>query len=444
MTIPQVQEGRLVQLAWAALLLQTIACFVVTAPWAGGDTPVYLALAEAIEMGQYGWFDGGVPQPDPLRPPGYPVFLWAFLHALQLPRAAVVVFQLLAYLLAVLIAQKHLVRRDVSPIPFLALSLAYIFPAIYSAYLLTEALTMLLVTAGAILLDGRQTTFREAAAVGCLFGGAALIRSDMVLLPVVAVAVLVLRAMAVRRFDLSVFRLSSTVMLTAALVLSPYMLWNYQNFGTASPVPVASAVGNSLYHATWQGKLPLADLDALYSGSVTARQKASGLLDEVMKANAEIGAPPLTAPWNPAAYPTTETQIRSTEVFRRLAVDRIRQDPIGYLEHVGGSVWRLWNTAEYPSSTPAIVRRFLAIISAVVTVLGLGGVALSVCRPAGWPLSFGQALIPIYVLGVHVWLHAEARYTASVRVLLVMNASASIWWLWKRLPWRSLLVRNHL
>lgn len=437
MTLSRLWEKRLVWLAWAALALQAVACFIVTAPWAGGDTPVYLALAEAIDNGQYGWVTAGVPQPDPLRPPGYPVLLWVFLHALQLPTAAVVALQLLAYLFSVFIVQKHLVRRGVPPVPFLALSLAYIFPAIYSAYLLTEALTMLVVTAGALLLDGSRIGFRHAAAIGALFGGAALLRSDMVLLPLVAVAVLVLRGVAVRRFDFFIVRLSSAVVAAAVLVLSPYMLWNYQNFGTASPVPVASAVGNSLYHATWQGKLPLADLDALYSGSVTERQKTSGLLDEVVKANAEIGAPPLTAPWNPAVYPTTETQIRSTEVFRRLAIERIREDPVSYLEHVAGSVWRLWNTSEYPSSTPAIVRLALAVISGVVMVLGLAGIALSLVRPAGWPLGFGQALVPLYVVGVHVWLHAEARYTASVRVLLVMNASVLVWWAWTKFIGRS-------
>lgn len=443
MTIPQVQEGRLVQLAWAALLLQTLACFVVTAPWVGGDTPVYLALAEGLKEGHYGWFEAGTLQPDPLRPPGYPLLLWVFLHGLQLPKAAVVIFQLPAYLLAVLVAQKHLVRRGVSPLPFLALSLIYIFPAIYSAYLLTEALTLLLLTLGAILLDKSEMSFKDAAAIGGLFGGAALLRSDMVLVPFVAIAVLILRAIGKRRFELSALGSSSIIAASAALVLSPYMVWNYRNFGTASPVPVASAVGNSLYHATWQGKLPLEDLDALYSGSVTERQKASGLLHEVVKANAEIGAPPLTAPWNPAAYPTTQTQIRSTEIFLRLAIDRIQADPLHYLKHVGGSVWRLWNTTEYPPRTPGIARLFLILVSGAVAVLGLAGLALSLIRPAGWPLSFGQALIPLYVLGVHVWLHAEARYTASVRVLLVMNASVFIWWIWRRLPRPSLPVRDH-
>lgn len=63
--------------------------------------------------------------------------------------------------------------------------------------------------------------------------------------------------------------------------------------------------------------------------------------------------------------------------------------------------------------------------AAAIAMLGL---ASSILRIRGWPLSFGMAFFMLYPMIVHLPLHTEARYTAAARPLLLMFAAATLHW----------------
>ena len=127
--------------------------------------------------------------------------------------------------------------------------------------------------------------------------------------------------------------LSSILLVSSIAAVLPYAVWNERHFGVPSPAPVASAVGTSLYLSTWQDRVPLADLNALYAGRATPAAIRSGLIAEVSEVNRSIGADPLTAPFNPAAYPTQKLQVAMNKAFGAKSLERIRDMPLQYAEH---------------------------------------------------------------------------------------------------------------
>jgi hypothetical protein len=309
---------------------------------------------------------------------------------------------------------------------------------VYAAQLQAEAWVMLCVTAAALLTASHAGTASvRYIAVGALCGVAAYLRPDFILLPMVAgLAILLARRGTGEPFPL-VLGLAAIPALVAALLLLPYALWNQANFGSLKPVPVAGALGNSLYLATWQEKLPETDIRALYRGIVTPRAEASGIGAELRALNSRIGAAPHNPPWNPAHYPTAQTQIRSSQLTLALALERIQADPAAYASRVAKNLWLLWNTSFYPAGVPGFAQLLLKASSAGVWLLGAVGVVMSVARPRSWPVPPAVALFLLYVPAVHIWLHTEARYTAAVRPLLLLFAASVLLMAIRRLSRRQ-------
>jgi hypothetical protein len=412
-------------LFWLALTAQGVMAYFAAKPWMTGDSEFYLELAGSIDHGFYGWaLDGGY-QPDALRPPGYPIILWLLLHKLSIPVPQLIGLQIGAYMASVFLIDRFLIKHRISTVPFRVLAVIYPFGAMYSAFLMAEAWVTFALTLLALLLMRKELNASRLAFAGAIAGVAALIRSDLLLLPFVVGVVVVWREWGSNR-GAATFGRAVIPALVAAAVLSPYALWNARHFGKLSPVPVAAAVGNSLYLSTWQGQLPLQDMNALYDGVFTRRVEASGLGAEIRRLNSSFGAPPQIAPFNPASYPTPELQIRSSEVFGQAAYDRIREDAGHYARHVLRNMWALWNTSAYPHSVPSIGRLGLAMISAFVFLAGLIGLIISLQR--GWPVRAYGGLIMLYPMVVHLPLHTEARYTAAARPLLLMFASCAVLW----------------
>jgi hypothetical protein len=422
---------KLQDVAWALLVLQCVAVFFLMRPWQpNSDSTEYLQLAQALSNGAYGSVTPAGFEPEALRPPGYPLFLWLNLHVAHLPIAGVIVLQLLMYLASLYLVARYLRKRAIPPLLFLTLAVGYIFAAVYSSAVLAEAPAMLALTSAAVLLAGGEPGWRRLAAIGLICGLAILTRPDLLLLPVVVAGVVAGGAIWTKRIRQDFWK-AAVPLVAAGLVLLPYSLWNYDKFGRLSPLPVAGAVGTSLYLSTWS-HLPLEDLNALYRGEVTPRAREAGLGTAVAAVNREIGAPELTAPWTPYSYKTREQQIRATRVLAAAAVERIRADPGMYLRHVASNVWRLWNTSEYPARTPLPAEMALRLFSALVAALGLIGAGMSFLRVRDWPLPAGPAAILLYLPAVHVWLHTEARYTAPARPLLLMFAAVFLIWAWNR------------
>jgi hypothetical protein len=396
-------------------------------PWLGGDSQLYLMLGDNLWRGCFGILHAGVCQPDALRPPGYPLILAFQIDGLHFTPAAIAAFQAALYLASIRLIEAMLRRLGIDPIPFLVLALIYPFGLIYSVYLMTEAWALFALSACAWLVVARKPNLSRSISLGLVAGAAALIRSDLLLLPLVLAALVCVGSWS-RQDPARAVGLGAMVVLSAAILILPYAAWNEQHFGKPSPAPVASAVGNTLYLAFWQSELSHDDLDPLYHGQVTPRAAASGLVPEMLRLNRSIGAPARTVPFNPAGYSDQQTQIRSTQVFGRAAVAHIKGRPADYLRHVGANVWLLWNTSIYPSRVGNAARLILRLVSGAVFILGMAGLITAVRSPRRRDFVPAAVLL-LYLPAIHIWLHTEARYTAAARPLLLMFAGffLSLW-----------------
>jgi hypothetical protein len=406
---------------WLGLIIQAVAVVWALRPWIAGDSRVYLELARNLHEGHFGTLQGGVFNPDTLRPPGYPLILAFQIYGLGLPHVAISLIQLGLYLASLALIERTLTRLGFNSLSFLALALIYPFAAVYSAPIMGEAWAIVAFSAMALLLCSKCPTRFDLLVVGFIAGAAALIRSDLLLVPIFVAAAVVVQQW--RKDNWRAVAVSACMpILAAGCVLFPYMVWNQQHFGKLSPTPVASAVGNSLYLSTWQTRLSQDDFQSFYDHRYSPALRSSGFLEELARLNSSIGAPPLTEPFNPVAYPTEQTRIASTAVLGATARDWIKQHPTDYLRHVIGNVWLLWNTSIYPPSVPAIGRSLLRVISGLVLICGFLGVLVAL-RSSRWRQLLPAIALLVYLPAIHIWLHTEARYTAAARPLLLMFAS---------------------
>ena len=409
-----------------AILGQCIAVAWSMRPGMAGDSPSYLLLAHNLGLGHYGELTSNGWAPDPLRPPGYPLLLWLLNGTLHLPLAAIVGLQVAAYLASLLLVERLLPTGWIRII-FRCLVLAYPFGVAYASNIMTEAWVMLcFAIASSLLVSPSQDRWRFAAVGGSL-GAAILLRSDMLLLPVMLAVLLVVLN---RKQGLWPALAKPLIMLAAvAAVLTPYALWNKANFGRMSPVPFAAAVGNSLYTASWQEELALDDFNQFYGGKITPRLVQSGYLAQVIALNRSIGAPELTPPDNPVKYPSLETRIASNRVFGAAAIDRIKANPLHYARHVLRNVWLLWNSSNYGPNIPPLVRAALMACSYAVFLLGIAGLFSTVLNRAGGSKALVLASVLLYPFAVHLPAHLEARYTSSSRPLLLLFAALGAAWI---------------
>lgn len=424
---------------WIAISVQLVAVFYVTSPWIRTDTPRYLELAANMASGQFGTLTPDGFEPEAITPPAYPWLLMLFLHVLHLNVDTLVAVQLVTYAGCAFLMDR-LVRADHPAVAnlFLLSVAGYILAPLYVSAIMAEGFALLALSIAALAVAQRKgISLKQVAVAGLVCGVATLLRPDLLLLPFVVGVAAIFAEPRCKGFVRRGVLLFATPLLCAGAVLLPYAAWNAEHFGRFSPVPRAGAVGSSLYLSTWQRKLPLNDLNALHQGRVTPKAQRAGMDTEVVRLNSKIGAPPLTAVWSPMAYQTRETQIRSTDVLLRAALERIKADPGSYGLHVLANVWNLWNTSVYPAAVPPAAATLLTIVSAIATVLGLGGAALGLIGVFGWPIARGPALVMLYLPIIHIWLHTEARYTAPARLLLLLHAAALLWWLWRRMAGRA-------
>jgi hypothetical protein len=414
----------------ALLCLQMGALIFALQPWLTGDTPDYVRLAQALEIGRYGYERPFGFEPDVLRPPAYPMILMALQGVLGLSDLGIVLLQGSAYLLALALIVSLFRKHGGNSVLLLALAVIYPFGMAYAVRLSAEAWAALGLSTIAYLVARDRLSVANSIAIGAICGVLALLRSDLLLLPFAIAGAWLLRHKV--RHGVAA---GALLVATAAIVVAPYAIWNHTTHGRFSPVPLAGAVGPSIYLSTWQHRLGQDDLNAIYKGEIRASVKASGLASELETLNQEAGAPSNTAPFNPTNYATNEQQRAISLAALQAGLSRIKAEPGAYGLHVLQNVWALWATSVYPSSTPSLIKFAFDAISYGMLALGMAGVVLSFFRPAGWMLPWTPAVILLYIPAIHLWLHTEARYTAPVRPILLLFAAAAIQWLYCR--WRA-------
>jgi hypothetical protein len=407
---------------WGGLILQALVAVLVTRPWIAGDSKVYLELASNLHHGRFGTLQDGIYQPDVLRPPGYPLALWLQIYVLRMPLAAIAIGQAILYLLSLALIERLLCAKNINATSFLSAALIYPFGAIYSAPIMAEGWVTLAVAAVACLMCSSELRVMQIVLAGLIGGAAALFRTDVLLLPLLVAALILFRQAPKLGWRVAIAHACLAVVAASAVFL-PYALWNYQHFEKLSPAPIASAVGNSLYLASWQTELSHEDLDQVYHGVITEPVRSSGFMEDIARLNRSFGAPPETVPFNPAAYETNDQRIQSSRIFGQAALHRIEARPGEYFGHVIGNLWLLWNTSVYPASAPPLARFALRAISGLILIAGLFGLFIAVRKAGPWRMLLPAAAVMLYFPAIHIWLHTEARYTAAARPLLLMFAS---------------------
>jgi hypothetical protein len=423
-------------LLWLVIVLETLVVFLATDRMAG-DSEVYLSLAEGLKTGSFGFFQAGNFYHEAIRGPGYPLFLWFLLHILHLPLSGIDAIQFLLYLASIALLYRWIKKHYtvMHGLVFLGLMTLYPFPAVYAARIMTEGVTtFLIISIGVVAAQAGPLRSRSAIGLGLLAGSIILIRPTMILLPIILV---VARALMHRR-DQQQARDGANALLMlgiAALVVLPFTLRNQRVFNRFTPLPVAGAAGISLYTASWQAELSYADIMSLWARQPSAHAQKIGYVTAVEEINSQIDAPATALAFSLESYgPDPALEIRASGVIGRAAIARITSHPGMYVQHVGRNIWALWNTKEYPRSIPAIGTAGLSIISGLFTLLAGIGIALQLIRQTGRPAII-LAVILLYFLCIHLWMHTEARYTAPVRLLLVFHALVALMWAigrWRR------------
>ena len=119
-------------------------------------------------------------------------------------------------------------------------------------------------------------------------------------------------------------------------------------------MPVAGAVGTSLYLSTWQRDLTWTDTLAIIAGGSTQHIEDIGLGPAVRSINRSIGAPEKILAFDPWAYPDNRLRIAAAQAFREAALHRVEAAPGRYAGHVAHNLWALWITKRY-DGVPTVV-----------------------------------------------------------------------------------------
>jgi hypothetical protein len=297
---------------WALLVVEAAFVWWLRKPWLTPDSTLYLELARNLSGPGFVSDSSSGLLPDATRPPGYPLFLNLLVYRFHFAIGTVVALQLVMYLASIWLFARQLARTVLLRTALLGVAAVYIFPFFYSAAVLSEALAILIVASLAVVLSTRwRRSILQMAVAGALVGVGGLVRTD--LLPLL-VAVL---AIAVWRNRDRPWRAASAVvcaMAAAMAILLPYMSWNQRAFGSFSPVPVGSLVGQSLYLATWESSLPFADRAIINSEPVTPGAIRAGLPAKIaaIRQQARDDAPRIETA---RRYPERRLQIAESRSF---------------------------------------------------------------------------------------------------------------------------------
>jgi len=377
------------------------------------DSARYISLSDSLRHGNFQTFSLGYWHPEVQRAPGYPLFLLASRYGLHLSIRGIAVLEGLLYLLAVALIYRLLVEREVNATAFLALVFLYPATAAYSVRIMTEALVILSFAVLAWIVTRRmQPGPGLFVLAGIVSGFLTLVRPDaMLLIPLMA---------ALLFFRVRNWQALAVPVLTAFLVLAPYVAWNWRTFHRPLPTARATGLGNSLYLAYWEAYVPSEDLSAFSRREVTSAAIQSGYAAEAAKINQALGVPSWSDPANTELMPTLQSQLAAGPALLRDALQLIWHRPWPYVSHVVLAWYHLFNPAAYPMRSPFAVM-LLRVASALIWALGILGLILLYRDRAIWALPL--IALMLYSPLTHCFLHTEARFTAGSRLLLVAVAS---------------------
>lgn len=369
------------------------------------DQLSYLRLAKGfVDRGEYTRAAVGAAfAPEPLRPPGYPLFL-APLCVFGCSHWAIAVAQALLY--GALVVLAHGLAR--AALPAREAQVATVLVALYlpiayfAAIAYSDFLSVFLIVAGtsAFVRARRTSSLRWGVAAGALLGWLALTRAVFILFPG-ALALVALIVGGRRLFTRRAF----TPMLAAAavfvLVLAPLLFYSARYFGR----PFASSSGSAVWLGAVQGVGP-ADLDAFEAA-------------ELATVKAEVAAFDQVTDRVDQAFAWIDLNVKLGEHGARF----IAHDPLGYLARAPVRALVLW-AGDLPVPVDALrgldpgIRVASGALQLSLLLFALvGAVALARRRE-------DAALLPLvvilYVSAVAIPLGTEARYALAAKPFVLI------------------------
>jgi 4-amino-4-deoxy-L-arabinose transferase-like glycosyltransferase len=400
------QDRVVLALALAAIVLTLLYGAYLSPEWDPGrdDQVQYVALARGlVERGEY---TRASPVeafiPEPLRFPGYPLFLAPLCAADCSPWLITAVQALLLGGLVLLIA------RFAAPLvgargARIAAALVALHPAFafFAAHALSDLLATVLgvatvMTTASLTLRGRALA---GVAPGALAAAATLTRPFLIfLLPLTALTTSWRRN---GRGPVVALAVAAIVFVVAA---TPYVVYTERAFAR----PIAGSTGAQLWLAYFQG------LD-------------EGALDATERAQADAGRAAL------ASFDAIPDRVAQAQAFIALddelgsrALTLIAHDPLGFMARgIGRSVW-LWagDVPARPEDASVLVTAVWIVGNTALFGLGLVGAARLARRGPGLFAVPLLVIVATWVLSYPLW--AEGRFALPARPFLAVGVAAFV------------------
>jgi 4-amino-4-deoxy-L-arabinose transferase-like glycosyltransferase len=374
------------------------------------DQVSYLRLAHGlVERGEYTRAALGAPfAPEPLRPPGFPLFV-AALCVVGCSHWAIAIAQALLYGSLVILVYgiaRSTIGKDAPKAT--TLTALYLPIAYFAAIAYSDFLAVFLLTSGlaAFLRARRESSVSWGVAAGALLGWLALTRAVFVLFPL-ALAAMTLYADGRRLLTRRRLLPLVSAGLVFALVLSPLVIYSARYFGR----PFASSSGSAVWLGAVQG-MGQADLDGFEAAELDAVKAEVARFDAITDRVEQ-------------AYAWTQLN----ESLGAHGARFIAHDPLGYLARTPTRALVLW-VADLP--IPVDVAQGLdpgvrVIVEAADLALFLfaliGAIVLARRREDAALLPL---VVVLYVCIVALPLGTEARYSLPAKPFVIVAAVAGV------------------
>ena len=402
------------------------------------------ALATTGQFTRYA--DADVFVPEVIRTPGYPAFVAVIYRVFGVDNdLAVAIAQ--AFVFAAICLMVYGIARlaggDRAAIVAAAMTALYSPLPYFGSLILTELWTAFMATAAILIClravqQGRTSDYILA---GVLFTATTLVRPAFVLMPfffAIAVPVLVRN----QRTAASAKNWAALA-ITAAIVLLPWLAYNYVNLGQITLSP-AGGIGRGLWEGSWQGQwrgrtqAELTSLAETISDHAElerrVREKAGGpgpAAERMMEYVNEWRDIRFT--WDAPTDPMERARARvaADRLYLDHAIANMRADPIGHLRRRATyGLFVLW-AADVPvrygdiNSLPVPAIRAMWLAQVIVLLLAAVG-AVTLARNGRWTEAVMLSLPIIYVTGVHLPLLCEARQSLPVKPVVLALAGFGV------------------
>ncbi|HVR88238.1 MAG TPA: hypothetical protein VHG53_01670 [Candidatus Limnocylindria bacterium] len=365
------------------------------------DQVQYLSLARGlVERGEYTRASGAEPFiPEPLRFPGYPLFLAPLCVVGCAPWLIAVAQAVLLGALVLLVA--HVARPLVGPRGArVAAALVALHPAFafFAAHALSDVLASLLAMVTVVVAPTLARS-RGGIAAGAFAAATALTRPFLVFtLPVAAIAIGRDRGARAIAGGLAV------AAIVFCVVVSPYIAYVERSFGQ----PVVGSTGAQLWLGYFQGH-DERGLDAFERGQADAGRAALARFDAVGDRVAQA-----------QAFVVLDDELRSR------ALGLIGHDPLGFAGRGVARSVQLWagDIPLRPEHATGAATALWVIANLVLLGLGIVGAARLARRGGGTFAIPLLVIVATWVLSYPLW--AEGRFSLPARPFLAIGVAALI------------------